>query len=163
SLLLDTPLNQEQRDFTETIRNSGDALLTIINDILDFSKVESGKLELECQPLELHTCLEDALDLLSISASKKRLDLAYVIEPGTPEAIYGDITRLRQIIINLLNNALKFTEKGEVVVSVVGRPLSVVNGKGQGTADSYELHFAVRDTGIGIPPDRMDRLFKAFS
>jgi signal transduction histidine kinase len=118
SLLLDTELSPEQRDFTETIRSSGDALLTIINDILDFSKVESGKLELEYQPFDLRICLEDALDLLALSASKKHLDMAYVIEPGTPEAIYGDITRLRQIIINLLNNALKFTEKGEVVVTV---------------------------------------------
>ncbi len=180
SLLLDTPLNPEQRDFTETIRTSGDALLTIINDILDFSKVESGKLELEYQPFDLHTCLEDALDLLALSASKKHLDLAYLIEPGTPEAIFGDITRLRQIIINLLNNALKFTERGEVVISVSS---SLIDSRGAGERGSgtqaefftpaplpprspaqfYELHFAVRDTGIGIPPEGMDRLFKAFS
>ena len=155
SLLLDTPLTPEQRDFTETIRTSGDALLTIINDILDFSKVESGKLELELQPFALRTCIEDALDLLALAASKKQIDLAYLIEPGTPETISGDITRLRQILINLLNNALKFTEQGEVVVAVDARPLDA--------ADHYELHVAVRDTGIGIPPDRMDRLFKAFS
>jgi CheY-like chemotaxis protein/HPt (histidine-containing phosphotransfer) domain-containing protein len=172
SLLLDTPLNPEQREFTETIRNSGDALLTIINDILDFSKVESGKLELEYQPLDLRTCLEDALDLLALTASKKHLDLAYLIEPGTPEAIYGDITRLRQIIINLLNNALKFTEQGEVVVSVSSE-FSVLSSELQGAqtetqnsklkTQNYVLHFSVKDTGIGIPPDRMDRLFKAFS
>ncbi|HWQ13597.1 MAG TPA: response regulator [Roseiflexaceae bacterium] len=155
SLLLDTPLSPEQRDFTETIRTSSDALLTIINDILDFSKVESGKLELELQPFDLRTCLEDALDLLALAASKKQLDLAYLVEPGTPETIVGDITRLRQILINLLNNALKFTERGEVVVAVDARPLDD-DGR-------FELHFAVRDTGIGIPPDRMDRLFKAFS
>jgi PAS domain S-box-containing protein len=173
-LLLDTDLALEQRDFGETIRTSAESLLTIINEILDFSKVESGKLELEYQPFDLRTCLEDALDLLALTASKKHLDLAYLIEPGTPEAIYGDITRLRQIIINLLNNALKFTEKGEVVVSVVSRPWSVVShpegtrsslatNHGLRTMDSYELHFAVRDTGIGIPPERMNRLFKAFS
>ena len=159
SLLLDTDLNPEQRDFTETIRNSGDALLTIINDILDFSKVESGKLELESQAFELRTCLEDALDLLVPTASQKQLDLAYLIAPGTPEAILGDITRLRQIIINLLNNALKFTETGEIVVNVDSRP---IEGE-QAPADFYELHFSVRDTGIGIPAERMYRLFKAFS
>jgi PAS domain S-box-containing protein len=166
SLLLDTPLTPEQRDFTETIRTSGDALLTIITDILYFSKVESGKLELEEQPFELRTCLEEALDLLALSASKKHLDLAYLIEPGTPEAIYGDITRLRQIIINLLNNALKFTEKGEVVVSVRSQGSEVRSQEPASDklqAAIYNLHFSVRDTGIGIPPDRMDRLFKAFS
>src|SRR5262249_55376703 len=118
SLLLDTPLSPEQRDFIETIRTSGEALLTIINDILDFSKVESGKLELEYQPFELRACLEDALDLLAATASKKPLDLAYLIERGTPEAIVGDITRLRQILVNLISNAVKFTEQGKVVVSV---------------------------------------------
>jgi PAS domain S-box-containing protein len=170
SLLLDTPLNPEQREFTETIRSSADALLTIINDILDFSKVESGKLELEYQPFDLRDCLESAFDLLAPKAAEKGLDLAYLLHSHTPEAIIGDITRLRQILINLLNNALKFTAKGEVVVEVrssliEGRGAGEQGGKGEvlSPAQPYELHFSVRDTGIGIPAERMDRLFKAFS
>lgn len=168
SLLLDTALTAEQRDFTTTIRDSADALLTIINDILDFSKVEAGMLELEKQPFELRDCLESALDLLATRAAEKGLDLAYWVEPDTPEAIVGDITRLRQILINLLNNALKFTEQGEVVVSVSSAKCQVSSDNVNLTPDTeipdiYELHFAVRDTGIGIPADRMGRLFKAFS
>jgi signal transduction histidine kinase len=157
SLLLDTALNAEQRDYAETIRASGEALLTIINDILDFSKVEAGRLELEMQPFNLRDCIQEALDLLATQAAEKGLDLAYLIAPGTPEGIVGDITRLRQIIINLLNNALKFTKEGEVVVSVG------VDEERTAEDQSVVLRFSVRDTGIGIPPDRMDRLFKAFS
>ena len=119
-LLLDTDLDAEQRDFTETVRNSGEALLTIINDILDFSKIEADKLELEQQPFVLRECLESALDLLAARAGEKGLDLAYVIDQDTPEAIVGDVTRLRQILVNLLGNAVKFTERGEVVLSVSG-------------------------------------------
>ena len=123
SLLLETELDDEQRDYTETIRDSGESLLTIINDILDFSKIEAGKLELEEQPFELADCLEGALDLLKFKAADKGIELAYLIEEGVPHAIHGDVTRLRQIIINLLNNALKFTEKGEVVLTVSGKAL----------------------------------------
>jgi|GEM_PF-569553 len=159
SLLLDTRLDREQRDFTETIRDSADALLTIINDILDFSKVEAGKMELENQPFDLRECLESALELLATKASEKGLDLAYLIEPDTPESIAGDVTRLRQILINLLNNAVKFTEEGEVVVLVNSRRRT----EGPTDKEMYELHVAVQDTGIGIPPDRMDRLFRSFS
>ncbi|MBI5649996.1 MAG: PAS domain S-box protein, partial [Chloroflexi bacterium] len=154
SLLLDTGLSAQQRDFTETIRASGDALLAIINDILDFSKIESGRLELEQHPFEVCRCIEEALDLVAPKASEKGLDLAYVIAESVPDAINGDITRLRQVLVNLVNNAIKFTEKGEVVVSVTSQPLDENN---------FELGFAVRDTGIGIPADRMDRLFKSFS
>jgi CheY-like chemotaxis protein len=157
SLLRDTELDPEQRDFAETIRHSGEALLTIINDILDFSKIEADKLELEYQPFDLRECLESALDLLATSASEKGLDLAYVIGPDTPEAIVGDVTRLRQVFVNLLSNAVKFTEQGEVVVSVSGELIS------DAAPDTYRLHFAVRDTGIGIPPDRRDLLFRSFS
>ena len=151
-LLLDTPLAAEQRDFAETIRNSGDALLTIINDILDFSKIEAGKLELEQQPFDLRECVESALDLLRIKGAEKGLDLAYQMAPDTPPAVVGDVTRLRQILANLLSNAVKFTETGEVVVTVESA---------RHLGDT--LHFAVRDTGIGIPPDRLDLLFRAFS
>jgi PAS domain S-box-containing protein len=158
-LLLDTPLSPDQRDFAETVRNSGDALLTIINDILDFSKIEAGKLELEGQPFDLRECVESALDLLRIKAAEKGLDLAYQMAPDVPPAIVGDVTRLRQILVNLVSNAVKFTETGEVVVSVE-------RDTEQGISLSpspISIHFAVRDTGIGIPADRIGRLFQAFS
>jgi len=161
SLLRDTELNAEQRDFTETIRASGDALLTIINDILDFSKIEADKLELEDQPFDLRACVESSLDLLATTAAEKGLDLAYLINSETPEAIVGDITRLRQILVNLLSNAVKFTEQGEVVLSVSGERVS--NRAPGATHGTHLLHFAVRDSGIGIPPERMDRLFQSFS
>ncbi|MBW4488716.1 MAG: CHASE2 domain-containing protein [Trichocoleus desertorum ATA4-8-CV12] len=169
-LLLDTPLSEQQRDFVETIRSSGDALLTIINDILDFSKIESGKLELEEQPFELRTCVEECLDLLASRASEKNLELTYWIDPAVPQQLIGDITRIRQILVNLLSNAVKFTHAGEVVVSVkagfapnqrlqrIEPPSSLKDG-----GKVYEICFAVKDTGIGIPLDRLDRLFKSFS
>ncbi len=161
SLLLDTDQTLEQRDFSETIRNSSETLLTVINDILDFSKIEADKLELEYQPFDLRECLEGALDLLATRAAEKGLDLAYLIAPQTPEAIVGDVTRLRQILVNLFSNAVKFTEKGEVVVSVESRAESVERDSLH--APRFTLHFSVRDTGIGIPPDRVDRLFRSFS
>ncbi len=179
-LLLDTNLDSEQRDYTETVRNSGEALLTIINDILDFSKIEADKLELEQQPFLLRECVESALDLLATRAGEKGLDLAYVIDPNTPEAIVGDVTRLRQVLVNLLGNAIKFTERGEVVLSV-GMADDGVEGRRQKAEGSsaleqirnpkseirnqgpFLLHFGVRDTGIGIPADRVDRLFRSFS
>ncbi len=117
-LLQDTELNMEQHDFVETIRNSGEALLTIINDILDFSKIEADRLDLEDQAFDLRECIESALDLIAAKAAEKGLDLAYLIDPQTPEVITGDVTRLRQILVNLLSNAVKFTEKGEVILSV---------------------------------------------
>lgn len=167
-LLLDTPLDPEQTGFVETIRTSGDALLTIINDILDFSKIESGKLELEQQPFSLRTCIEESLDLVVSKATAKGLDLAYLIDPQTPDIYGGDITRLRQILVNLLSNAVKFTLKGEVTVSVTVRPLQ--EGKISKTDEGleqlvplYALRFAVKDTGIGILPDRLDRLFRPFT
>jgi PAS domain S-box-containing protein len=156
-LLMDTPLTPEQYDYAETIRNSGDALLTIINDILDFSKIEAGKMELESQPFELRACVESALDLLAARAAEKGLDLAGLFEDDLPAAIVGDLTRLRQVLINLLTNAVKFTEQGEVVVTVSRAPTA-----GEAPA-APQLLFAVRDTGIGIPPDRQDRLFQSFS
>ncbi|MCP4544254.1 MAG: response regulator [Chloroflexi bacterium] len=159
SLLLDTDLTPEQYEFTETVRSSGDALLTIINDILDFSKIEAGRMDLENQPLDLRECVESALDLLAAKAVDKRLELAYLMDAQVPAAIVGDVTRLRQILINLLNNAIKFTQEGEVVVSVSADAVADRAGVGVGG----QLLFSVIDTGIGIPPDRMDRLFQSFS
>jgi len=159
SLLLDTELTPEQREFAETIRTSGDALLTIINDILDFSKIEAGRIELERQPFDLRECMESALALVAPKAAEKGLELGFLVDDQVPAAIFGDEARLRQILLNLLSNAVKFTEAGEVVVSLT-------NAHKPGLGDEpglYELHFAVRDTGIGIPPDRIDRLFKSFS
>jgi signal transduction histidine kinase len=155
SLLLDTGLTPEQLEFVETIRQSGDALLTVINDILDFSKIEAGKMDLEHQPFDLRNCIEGALDLLAPKAAEKGLDLAYLLGPQVPAAIFGDATRLRQILVNLISNAVKFTQQGEVVVSV--------DSGGEAASSELELHFAVRDTGIGIPPDAMDRLFQSFT
>ncbi len=165
-LLLDTDLDSEQREFAEITRRSGESLLTIINAILDFSKIEAGRLELEYQPFELRDCLESAIDLLSSEASEKGLNLAYIVEGKFPESIVGDVTRLRQILINLLGNAIKFTEQGEVALNVTSKRVDRVNGNAddkEENGERYELHFIVKDTGIGISPDRMDRLFQSFS
>ncbi|MEG4207336.1 response regulator [Microcoleus sp. Pol7_A1] len=172
-LLLDTRLTREQRDFVETIRSSGDALLTLINDILDFSKIESGKLDLEEHPFDIRTCIEESLDLVAAKAAQKKLEVGYLIDRAVPATAIGDSTRLRQILINLLSNAVKFTQAGEVVVSVTAKKISVpaphvkeppaINGEPLTINQAYEIQFAVKDTGIGIPSDRMDRLFKSFS
>jgi PAS domain S-box-containing protein len=154
SLLLDSPLTSEQREFADTIRNSGDALLAIINDILDFSKIEAGRLDLEKEVFSLRECVEGTLDLVSANAAKKGLDLLYEIAADAPSQVRGDVTRLRQILVNLLNNALKFTERGEVVLTL--NTSSLGNG-------AIELHFAVRDTGIGISAAGIGRLFHSFS
>jgi len=159
-LLLDTDLTPEQRSYAEVIRSSGEALMAIIDEILDFSKIEAGRLELERRPFDLRSCVESALELVAASASGKGLDLAYLFDQGLPGAIVGDETRLRQILINLLNNAIKFTDTGEVVVSVDGEVLE--SGEGE-IGREYKLHFAVRDSGIGIPQDRLSRLFESFS
>lgn len=154
-LLLDTSLTPEQRDFAETARNSGEHLLTIINDILDFSKIEAGKLTLEEYPFNLRECVETALDLLAPTAAANQLEIAYIMDDAAPAMLVGDETRLRQVLVNLLNNALKFTDQGEVVISVTTR--------GQLPDGRHEFLFSVKDTGIGIPPDRLERLFKSFS
>jgi PAS domain S-box-containing protein len=154
-LLLDTELGAEQRHFAEVIRGSGDALLGVINDILDFSKIEAGRLELEATALDLRGCIESALELVAPAAAHKGIDLAYDLDPGAPTGVVGDLTRLRQILINLLNNAVKFTERGEVVVTVKAEPIDA--------GGLHLLTFAVRDTGIGIAEDRRDRLFESFS
>ncbi len=161
SLLMETPLNPEQRDFVNTIRTSGEALLTIINDILDFSKIESGKMELEHMPFDLNACLEEALDLFTLQASAKKLELVANIERDVPAWIVGDVTRLRQVVVNLVNNSVKFTPSGSVAVEVRRLPAHLGTPALPGTR--FKLEFTVRDTGIGIPADRVDRLFKAFS
>ncbi len=154
-ILLDTPLSPQQKGYVEIIRNSGEALLVIINDILDFSKIESGKLELEEQPFELQVCLENALDLIAPEATEKGLELVYTVEPKIPTLLLGDVTRLRQILVNLLSNALKFTATGEIVVVV-----SLVE---QSQDNLYTIQFSVKDTGIGISGEQQQRLFKSFS
>ncbi|MEP7301595.1 MAG: GAF domain-containing protein [Caldimonas sp.] len=152
-LLLDTALDAEQREYAGTIRDSGDALLTIINDILDFSKIEAGRMDIEAQPFDLRECVESALDLVGTRAAEKHLDVVYLFEGEVPEALDGDVTRLRQVLLNLLANAVKFTECGEVVLTVTA-----------GAADGgVELTFAVRDTGIGLTAESMGRLFESFS
>jgi CheY-like chemotaxis protein len=160
SLLLDTPLTDEQRDYTQTIRKSGDALMTLINDILDFSKIEAGRLELENAPFPLRTCVEEALELLSPRSAEKGLELVYWMEPDTPEQVIGDVSRVRQILVNLLSNAVKFTEQGEVVVRV--EAMQRESAPTSPPDSRLTLHIAVRDTGIGIPADRQHRLFQSF-
>src|SRR5260221_11740008 len=118
AMLMDTELTDEQRDYIEATRSSADALLTIINDILDFSKIESGRLELEHHPFELHTCIEEALDLLGSKAAEKKLDLCYLVDESIPKVLVSNVTRLRQILVNLIGNAVKFTSSGEVVIEV---------------------------------------------
>ncbi len=157
-LLLDTALDAEQREFAATIRDSGDSLLTIINDILDFSKIEAGRMDIEAHPFDLRDCVESALDLVGTRAAEKGLDIAYQFDPDEigaelPAAILGDVTRLRQILLNLLSNSVKFTERGEVVLTV--RPA-------HGDAGPL-LHFTVRDTGIGLSAAGLGRLFQKFS
>ncbi|WP_116809146.1 hybrid sensor histidine kinase/response regulator [Steroidobacter cummioxidans] len=153
-LLLDTQLNPTQRDYAQTIRDSGAALLTVINDILDFSKVEAGKLELEAEDMDLRDTLEDVARLLSVQAHAKGLEVTLQIDPDLPGAIQGDAGRLRQILLNLGGNAVKFTDKGEVSLA-----LSVLSSDAQGVFVRCE----VRDTGIGIPPDRIKALFSPFT
>ena len=154
ALMMDTPLNAEQEDFITTIRSGSDTLLSVINDILDFSKIEAGKMKLEHQPFSLSGCVEDAIALLTENATRKKLKLVYAIEKGTPSVVVGDITRLRQILVNLLNNAIKFTEEGDIVVNIRSR----------GTENNqHELVFRIRDKGIGIPEDKIGKLFESFS
>ena len=154
SLLLDSEVSPRQRQYLETIRTSGEALLAILNDILDFSKIESRQLVIEKLPFDLRQSIEDALDLIAPTAAQKGLDLAYWIEPGAPEMLMGDATRTRQILMNLLANGVKFTHSGEVIVTLDARPLGDGN---------VEVGLAVRDSGIGIPPEKVDRLFRPFS
>ncbi|MBM3855039.1 MAG: response regulator, partial [Verrucomicrobia bacterium] len=153
-LLLDSPMTREQRRYAEVVRASADSLLDIINDILDFSKIEAGRLELENIPFDLRELAEEAAELMAIRAYEKRLEFATLIEHEVPTNVAGDPTRLRQILINLAGNAIKFTAEGEVLLRVT---------REQETSTRVVVRFAVSDTGVGIPADRMDRLFKSFS
>jgi signal transduction histidine kinase/DNA-binding NarL/FixJ family response regulator len=154
SLLLDTPLTEAQREYATTARSSGAALLGVINDILDVSKIEAGRLEVEIAPFLLRGCLDEALEILTPKAEAQGLTLTCRMADGVPAAVESDAARLRQILVNLLDNAIKFTPRGDVSVEVE---------TGIEKDGLVELRFAVRDTGIGIPADRMDRLFKPFS
>jgi PAS domain S-box-containing protein len=154
SLLLNTHINDEQRDYAETIRSSSEVLLSIINDILDYSKIEIGRLEIERQPFDLRRCVEESLDLLASAAGEKNLNLAYFIDESVPATLVSDATRLRQVLVNLLSNSIKFTHSGEVVVSISATMRD---------NDHYEVQFSVKDTGIGIPADRVPDLFQAFT
>lgn len=167
-LLLDTQLSAEQREYAETVRHSAEALLTIINDILDFSKIEAGKMDLEVIDFDLRTAVEEAVELFAGQASSKGIELGCLIHAAVPTALRGDPGRLRQILINLLGNAIKFTTQGEVIVEIKNK-----NSKSQDSTVELstsepaptmcELHFSVQDTGLGIPQDRLHRLFQSFS
>lgn len=154
TLLCETPLNTEQREYADIIRVSGENLLNVINDILDFSKIESGQMELDRHPFDLRHCVEDVLDLFSESGAKKRLNLLYYIAEDVPEMLIGDQLRIRQILINLVNNAIKFTSKGEVLIEI-----NLLSKE----ENSLNIGFKVSDTGIGIPNEKLKRLFKAFT
>jgi CheY-like chemotaxis protein len=153
-LLLDTSLNDEQLEFVETVRNSGDALLSVINDILDFSKIEAGALELEQRPFDLRVCVDDALELVAASSTAGGLELVGHVDLHCPPTVLGDVSRLRQVLVNLLSNAVKFTSEGEVVLTV--EPDTSRDG-------DRRLRFSVVDTGIGIPVDDVANLFTKFS
>jgi signal transduction histidine kinase/CheY-like chemotaxis protein/HPt (histidine-containing phosphotransfer) domain-containing protein len=153
-LALDTALTPEQREYLTTVQASADALLAILNDILDFSKIEAGKLTLEAIPFALRDSLGASLKTLALRAHQKGLELAYSVQPSVPDALVGDPGRLRQILVNLVGNAIKFTEQGEVVVQVEARSQ---------TTDMVELHIAVTDTGIGIPPDKQRLILEPFT
>lgn len=153
SLLLDSPLSPEQREHVETIRQSGDALLTLVNEILDFSKMEAGKVTLERKPFTLSLCVDEVINLLFVTAQRKRINLISFIHPSVPPTFLGDATRLRQVLLNLLGNAVKFTDEGEVCLAVTA--LSV-------RGNIHKVEFQVSDTGMGISPDALPLLFRPF-
>jgi len=155
SLLADTELTVEQEEYANTIKSCGESLMSVINDILDFSKIESGNMELEKQDFDLRSCIEEVLDVFAGGAAKTGLDLVYEINHNVPSQVVGDMHRLRQVLMNLVGNAVKFTHKGEILISV---HLAEISCPGE-----VNIYFEVRDTGIGITPDKLHRLFKAFS
>ncbi|MEH1871904.1 response regulator [Nostoc sp.] len=163
-LLLDTNMDAYQQEAVETIRSSGEILLSLINNILDFSKIGSGKMKLEAKPFDIVTCLKESIALLATNAAAKKLEISFNLAANVPKKIIGDITRLRQILVNLLGNAIKFTPNGSITVAVtahiVGESSNVTALNSEVT---YQLEFAVKDTGIGVAADKLDRLFQSFS
>ncbi len=159
-LMMETPVTAEQRGYLETIHNSSESLLKIINDILDFSKIEAGKMELERREFDLRNCIEESLDLFASRALDKQLDLGYETDDAIPALVEGDAQRLRQVLVNLLGNAVKFTERGDIFIKVQKLALPPAEAE---ASTALRLHFTVRDTGIGIQPDRLARLFRAFT
>jgi len=155
-LLSQTQLSAEQQSYVETIRNSGESLLSIVNEILDFSKIDAGKMEISVQPFDLQSCIESSFDLVASKASDKGLEMAYVIADDVPNTLFGDFNRLKQVLVNLLSNAVKFTPKGEVLIEVSSKDQP-------GAPELKEVHFQVKDTGIGISEEKMSRLFRPFS
>ena len=166
-LLLNTELSDEQRDFSETIADSAESLLVVINDVLDFSKIEAGKLDLDPRAEDLRECIESSLDLITPIVDRKKLNLAYLIERDTPEGVHLDADRLRQILLNLMNNAVKFTESGEVILRIALAAETETPGEvvleGEEADNLVGLHFSVSDTGIGIPSDKLHVLFESFT
>ena len=154
SLLLDDNLTSGQKEYIEGIRAGGEALLSLVNDILDFSRADKEKVELEHRPISLRHCVEEALDMVAIRVKKKGLILSYAVSYGTPNTIIADHGRLRQILVNLLGNAVKFTDAGEISVSISAHRLE---------GNKYQMHFKVKDTGIGIPQDKMNTIFEPFT
>jgi len=154
SLLFDSPLNSEQKDMVATIRECGENLLTIINDILDFSKIEASKVELETQPFDLYHAVEHSIFLLESKTKEKGIELKWEIDNETPMGILGDVTRVQQIMVNMLSNAIKFTDTGGVYLKVTSKKLY---------DKKYKIQVAIRDTGIGIPETQLQKLFKPFN
>ncbi len=152
-ILLDNEVNQEKRAYLDTIRFGAQSLLSIINDILDFSKVDSGQLRFESVPFDLRLCLEKSLEIVGVSVAAKGLDLGYTVDADVPKILVGDSTRVRQVIINLVGNAVKFTQEGSIFITVTAEPQA---------DDNFKINFVVKDTGIGIPPDKAVNLFKPF-
>ncbi len=158
NLLLDTDLDAEQQEYAETIRTSGDTLLTLINDILDLSKIEAGELQFEMQPFDIDQCVEEAVALVASRASEKRLEIVYWVDEDVPDRVSGDVTRVRQVLLNLLSNAVKFTEEGTIEVRI-----RRAGDDAGGNAGSFALAFSVADTGMGISEERQKRLFESFT
>ena len=157
SLLLETPINEEQREMLQIMRSSGQSLVHLVNDVLDFSKLESSRMQLESEPLNLPKLIEESVDMFAYYAAEGKLELIYYVDPSVPDFIFGDRERIKQVLVNLIGNAMKFTAEGEVVISVNPRTET------QGNESTLWLHFSVRDTGIGIPPDQQERVFEAFT
>ena len=152
-------MNAEQRSYLDTIQASSESLLNIINEILDFSKIESGKMDLDSRPFNLRACVEETIDLLAPKATEKKLDLVYQMDEAIPVLIGGDSFRLRQVLANLLSNAIKFTGQGDVTIGI-----KILSRLRPAAPEANPLHllFSVQDTGIGITPERLSRLFKPF-